>query len=54
MMENELYLRQISALVHFDDPELKEDFCKQNKVLAMASVQLRIPNRLIYLKNISK
>ena len=55
--DNETYLRQVSVPVNFNDPELKEDlkiiedFCKQNDVLAMASVQLGIPKRLIYLKN---
>lgn len=28
-----------------------KEFCKNNDVLAMASVQLRIPKRIIYLKN---
>lgn len=57
IVENEPYLRQVSVPVQLDDPELKEDlrkledFCKQNEVLAMASVQLMIPKRLIYLKN---
>ncbi len=55
--DNEAYLRQISTTVDFNDSELKEDlkiiedFCIQNDVLAMASVQLGIPKRLIYLKN---
>lgn len=55
--ENEPYLRQTSVPVQLDDPELAEDlkiiedFCKQNEVMAMASVQLGIPKRLLYLKN---
>lgn len=57
IQEEEAYLRQISTPVQLDDPELEdnlkvlESFCKQNEVLAMASIQLRIPKRLIYLKN---
>lgn len=56
--DNEKYLRQIS--IHVDiknDKYLKENisileqFCKENEVLAMASIQLEIPKRLIYLKN---
>lgn len=55
--KDEKYLRQISKPVDFNDPNLKKDieilkdFCKNNDVLAMASVQLRIPKRIIYLKN---
>lgn len=54
---DEKYLRQISKTVDFNDPDLKNDisvlteFCKNNDILAMASVQLRIPKRIIYLKN---
>lgn len=54
---DEKYLRQISEIVDFNDPNLEKDidvlkeFCKNNDVLAMASVQLRIPKRIIYLKN---
>lgn len=54
---DEKYLRQISKTVDFNDPNLKSDidflkeFCANNDVLAMASVQLKIPKRIIYLKN---
>lgn len=57
IVENEPYLRQTSVPVQLDDPELAEDlkiiedFCKKNEVMAMASVQLGIPKRLLYLKN---
>ena len=55
--ENEPFLRQISKEVDLNDPELQNDiaildeYCKENDVMAMASVQLGIPKRLIYLKN---
>ena len=55
--ENEDYLRQVSLPVEKNDPNLKEDiakiekYCKENEVLAMASVQISIPKRLVYLKN---
>ena len=55
--DNEQFLRQISKNVDFNDPNLEDDiivldkFCKENEVMAMASVQLGIPKRLIYLKN---
>lgn len=56
--DNEKYLRQTSLPVDIkNDKNLKENvnileqFCKENEVLAMASVQLEIPKRLIYLKN---
>ncbi len=55
--DNEQFLRQISKEVDFNDPNLEDDiavldkFCKENEVMAMASVQLGIPKRLIYLKN---
>ena len=56
--ENEKYLRQISLEVDiYNDQELKKDisildeFCKENKVMAMAAIQLGIPKRIIYLKN---
>lgn len=51
------YLRQISSEVDFNDSELLKDievlkdFCKNNKVFAMAAVQLGIPKRIMYLKN---
>ena len=55
--DNEPFLRQISKEVDLNDPELQNDiatldeYCKENEVMAMASVQLGIPKRLIYLKN---
>lgn len=55
--DNEPFLRQISKEVDFKDPHLQQDialieeYCKENDVLAMASVQLGIPKRMIYLKN---
>ena len=55
---DEEYLRQKSAFVDVKkDSNLIEelntlrDYCKKNDVLAMAAVQLKIPKRLIYLKN---
>lgn len=57
LKDDETYLRQVSAPVQLDDIQLEsdlkvlEDFCVQNDVLAMASIQLRIPKRLLYLKN---
>ncbi len=56
--ENESYLRQISKVVDITndtnlitDIDILEQYCKQNRVLAMAAVQLGIPKRLVYLKN---
>lgn len=55
--ENIETLRQVSKTVTLDDKELKKDFeklekyCLENDVLAMASVQIGIPKRLIYIKN---
>ena len=56
--DDELFLRQISKDVDIvRDIKLKEDiavldeFCEENEVMAMASVQLGIPKRIIYLKN---
>lgn len=57
ILDNEEYLRQISTEVVFPDADLENDlkvlseYCKENDVLAMASVQLGIPKRIIYLKN---
>jgi len=55
---NKDYLRKISIPVDIkNDKDLKDDievlrqFCEDNDVLAMASIQLEIPKRLIYLKN---
>ena len=55
--DDEPFLRQISKEVDLNDQELKKDiaeldeYCKNHDVLAMASVQLGIPKRLVYLKN---
>lgn len=56
--DNERYLRQKSISVNINnDSDLKsnintlEQFCIENEVMAMAAVQLKIPKRLIYLKN---
>lgn len=56
--DNEQYLRQISKQVDLlndnnliNDIKILEKFCKENKVLAMAAIQLGIPKRIIYLKN---
>ena len=55
--DDESYLRQISKDVKKDDPKLEDnikyisEFCKENEVLAMASVQLGIPKKLIYIKS---
>lgn len=55
--EDEAFLRQISKEVVFPDPELAQDFedlkeyTLANKVFAMASVQIGIAKRLIFVKN---
>jgi len=56
--DNEQYLRQISKSVNIlndknllNDIKILENYCEKNEVLAMASVQLGIPKRIIYLKN---
>lgn len=55
--DDESYLRQVSKDARKDDPELEDnikyisEFCKDNEVLAMASVQLGIPKKLIYIKS---
>lgn len=55
--DDEQYLRQISKEVDFNDSNLENEieilknYCKNNDVLAMASIQLKIPKRMIYLKN---
>ena len=58
IQDNEPFLRQISSSVDIkNDKELMNDidildqFCKENNVMAMASVQLGIPKRIVYLKN---
>ena len=55
--DDETYLRQVSEVVDFNDDNLSmyidilDRYCKENDVLAMASIQLGIPKRIIYLKN---
>lgn len=55
--DNEEFLRQISKEVDLNDEDLLndikvlEEYCKENRVMAMAAVQLGIPKRLVYLKN---
>ncbi len=56
--DSEEYLRQISIPVDIEhdqdlenDIKILEKYCKENKVMAMAAVQLGIPKRLVYLKN---
>lgn len=55
--DNEEFLRQISKEVALNDEDLLNDikilveYCKENRVMAMAAVQLGIPKRLVYLKN---
>jgi len=55
--DNEPFLRQISKEVVFPDSDLKQDFedlkeyTLANKVFAMASVQIGIAKRLIFVKN---
>lgn len=58
IQDNEPFLRQISSFVDIkNDKELMNDidildqFCKENNVMTMASVQLGIPKRIVYLKN---
>ena len=58
ILDDEKFLRQISKPVIFPDEELKKDikkleqyFAQSDKTLALASVQIGIPKRLIYIKN---
>lgn len=54
---DELYLRQISQPVLFDDIsykkdiELLEEFCLETECFALAAIQVGVPKRIIYLKN---
>lgn len=57
-IENEeMYLRQISKEVNLENKEYKEDiktlkkYVEENSVYALASVQIGIPKRIIYIKN---
>ena len=57
ILEDEKFLRQKSSIVDLNDKNLKKDievieeYCLNHDVLAMASVQLGIPKRIVYLKN---
>lgn len=57
ILEDEKFLRQKSSIVDLNDKNLKKDieiieeYCMSHDVLAMASVQLGIPKRIVYLKN---
>lgn len=58
IQDNEPFLRQISSSVDIkndkvlmNDIDILDQFCKENNVMAMASVQLGIPKRIVYLKN---
>lgn len=57
IMDNESYLRQVSEDIDFatdniqDYIDVLEEYCGENKCFAMASVQLGIPKRLIYIRN---
>jgi peptide deformylase len=54
---NEEYLRQVSKDVDINDKSLMskisllEKYCLENEVMAMAAIQLGIPERIVYLKN---
>jgi peptide deformylase len=54
---NEEYLRQVSKDVDINDKSLMskisllEKYCVENEVMAMAAIQLGVPERIIYLKN---
>jgi len=57
ILDNEEYLRQISKQVDFNDESYLdnikelEDYCRNNVVWAMASVQIGVPKRIIYVKS---
>lgn len=57
ILNEEPYLRQISKEVDLgknnieEDIKILKDYCENHEVMAMASVQLGIPKRIIYLKN---
>ena len=52
ILENELYLRQVSKHVKENDKDLVndikelEEYCKKNEVMAMASIQIRKRKKL--------
>jgi peptide deformylase len=57
--ESEEFLRQRSAEVDLSDPELLQniedlrEYTINNKVYAMAAVQLGIPKRIVYIKDVA-
>ncbi len=57
ILDNEKFLRKVSEPVtSFDDIlqeeiDILEDYCLDNRVYAMAGVQLGIPKRIIYIKS---
>ena len=57
LKNDEKFLRQISKEVDLNDRKLKKDiqaldkYCKETVCFALASVQIGIPKRIIYLKN---
>lgn len=57
IQDSEEYLRQKSKEVDFNDKsyladiKLLDEYCRNRDVFAMASVQIGIPKRIIYLKN---
>ena len=60
IQHNEDFLRQISTPIDFEKDnvtaiiESLKEYCTNNAVYAMASVQILITKRLIYLKNTSE
>jgi len=57
ILDNEEFLRQVSAPVDFEDKSYLEDikklkdFCQNDGVFALAPVQIGIPKRIIYIRN---
>lgn len=57
ILDNEEYLRQVSAEVDFSDKSYLEDikelkeFCQNDNIFALAAVQIGIPKRIIYLRS---
>jgi len=55
--DNEKFLRQKSKEVNLEEDDLTniindlDIYCKNNKVMAMAAIQLGHPKRVVYLKN---
>lgn len=57
ILDHEDFLRQTSKIVEKNDSDLINDikiletYSKENDILAIASIQLGIPKRIVYLKN---